>query len=112
MILRLGELTGNFDIVTGLNATRVGADAVSAESVGECLYLWPGDSFAPRRIAEEGTYCLGAVVLTCTKASQHMYRATFHHEKRASKSTYLEGHRRGVGVPDSKDLRNLHSKGP
>lgn len=48
-------LTGNFDIVTGLNATRVGADAVSEEEVGKCLYPWIGDSFALRRIAEEGT---------------------------------------------------------
>lgn len=69
MVLRIRGLTGNLDIVTGLNATRVGADAVSEKSVGECLYLWPGDSFALRRIAEEETYCLGAVVLTCTRAS-------------------------------------------
>lgn len=69
MILGIRRLTGNLDIVTGLNATRVGADAVSEESVGKCLYRWTGDSFALRRIAEEGTYCLGAVVFTCTRAS-------------------------------------------
>ena len=69
MALRVRGLTGNFDIVTGLNATRVGADAVSEKSVGKCLNRWTGDLFALRRIAEGGTYCLGAVVLTWTRTS-------------------------------------------
>lgn len=53
------ELTGNLDIVTGLNATRVGADAVSEKRVGKCLYRRTGDSFALRRIAEVGNVLLG-----------------------------------------------------
>lgn len=39
MVSAIRGLTGNFDIVTGLNATRVGADAVSEEGVGKCLYI-------------------------------------------------------------------------